>query len=137
MGVRSQGREEGGLSVAESDKKLSALDRLIQEAMGAGKTFGREDDPARKKYPEVWRWLSTCYLGRDHIKQPATLSIRLGPEGVLASLVDRDLAVSVEVTCAGLGDVLAALETALTGPNPPVRSYGRKEPHLRRRKAGG
>lgn len=121
--------------MAKSDRKPSALDRLVQEAMGSNKVFGHPDDGAKASFPELWRWLTTCYLGRDHIKQPATLSIRLGPEGVLASLIDRDLCVSIDVSCSFLADVLPTLESALTGPNPPIKSWGKREPHLRRRKA--
>jgi hypothetical protein len=120
--------------MGKADKKLSALERLVQEAMGEGKSFGNGDDPAKGKWPELWRWLSTCYIGRDHVKQPATLSIRLGPEGVLVSLFDRDLAVSIDVTAGSLEDSFQALENALTGPHPPVKSFGRREPRVRKRR---
>lgn len=119
--------------MSRSNHKPSALDKLIQEAMGEGKTFGNADDPARQRWPQVWEWLSRCYVGRDNIKQPAVLSIRLGPQGVLASLVDRDLAASVNVSCLTLESVFQAIEDALTGPNPPLSTWGRKEPRLRKR----
>ncbi len=123
--------------MGRSDKRLSALDRLCQEAMGDGKTLGREDDPARKEWPALWEWLSRVYVGRDLIKQPATLSVRLGPEGVLCSLVDRDLSVSVDATSAHLAGVFGMIEAALTGDTPNVKSWGRREPHLRKRRGGG
>ncbi len=110
------------------------MDRLIQQAIGADRQLGRDDDPGRRKHPTLWLWLATIYAGRDHVKQPATVTIRLGPEGVLATLTDRDLAVSLDVACPHLADVLAALEAALTGPAPPLRSWGRKEPQLRKRR---
>jgi hypothetical protein len=113
----------------------SPMDRLIQQAIGADRSLGREDDPARKKYPQLWLWLSTIYAGRDHVKQPATITIRLGPEGALATLTDRDLAVSMDVSVPHLADVLAALEAALSQAAPPIRSWGKSEPKLRRRKS--
>lgn len=122
--------------MAKSDKRVSALDRLIQEAAGDGKVLGRDDDPAAKEFPDLWQWLATVYVGRDHIKQPSTITIRLGPGGVLASLVDRDLSVSVDATCPHLAGVFTALQQALTGDAPPVKSWGRREPHLRKRRNG-
>ncbi len=77
------------------------------------------------------------YLGKDHVKQPATLSIRLGPEGVLVTLTDRDLAVSFDVACSSLTEAFAAMETALTSLSPPMRSWGKKEPSLRKRRQSG
>jgi hypothetical protein len=123
--------------MAKPEKQLSALERVIAQAIGDHRSLGGADDPAREKYPQLWAWLSTVYVGRDSVKNPAYLSVRLGPEGVLASLVDRDLSVAVEITASRLEDVLGALESALTGPAPPIKSWGRKEPHLRKRKASG
>ena len=115
---------------------LGALDRAIAQAIGDSRTVGREDDPACKQFPELWRWLSTINVGRDRVKAPALVTVRLGPEGVLVSLTDRDLGVSLDATCGNLSEVWAALESALTGSVPPVRSWGKKEPNLRKRKSG-
>lgn len=129
------GDRKGGL-MARSNNRPSALDRLTQEAMGQGKVLGSQDDPARERTPELWAWLSTVYIGRDHIKQPATLSIRLGVGGVLVSLVDRDLCASIDATCGSLEGAFDAIEAALTSDTPALKSWGRREPHLRKRRAG-
>lgn len=123
--------------MAKTSARVSALDRLTMEAMGEGKVLGNEEDPARSRTPELWRWLSTVYVGRDYIKAPATLSIRLGVGGVLVSLIDRDLSASIDATCGCLEGALDAIESALTSDNPALKSWGRKEPHLRKRRANG
>jgi hypothetical protein len=120
-----------------SEPQLSHLDRLVQQAMGADRKLGSEDDPARKKFPALWEWLSRIYVGRDNIKQPAVLSIRLGPQGVLVTLTDRDLSVSFDMSCAHLQDTFAAMEAAIVAPNPPMRNWGKREPSVRKRKHQG
>lgn len=120
----------------DKEPKLSALDRAIQSAIGEGRVLGREDDPARTKYPALWEWLSRVYIGIDRVRTPATVTITLGPEGVLVQVTDRDLSVSCGASCPHLDDALTALESSLTSAVPPVRSWGRKEPKLRKRSSG-
>jgi len=115
------------------DKYTSALDRLVQSAMGQGRSVGRDDDPAKTEYPSVWDWLSRIYIGMDKVRTPAVINLRLGPEGVLVSMSDRDLGYTVDAVCPYLGDILKALEAALTAPIPPIKSWGKKEPRLRKR----
>lgn len=115
---------------------VSAFDRAVQSAIGDDRPLGNPADPARERYPELWRWLSTVYVGKDRLKQPATLTIRLGPGGVLASLTDRDLCITVEVSVPELADTLAQVEAQLTAGNPVIRSWGNKEPQLRKRRGG-
>lgn len=119
------------------ESKPSALDRIIQQAIGAERKLGREDDPAREKFPNLWDWMSRIYVGKDNVKQPATLAIRLGPEGILVTLTDRDMAVSFDVAAPSLLLAFEAMETALASANPPMRSWGKKEPTLRKRRSGG
>jgi len=118
------------------DRKLSALDRALLQAVGEGQHFGRKDDPAREKFPNLWAWLTTIYVGRDHLKQPATLTVRLGPEGVIASLTDRDLCVSLDASSGTLEGIFAEVERLLSSDTPPIRVWGKKEPQLRKRKSG-
>lgn len=123
--------------MGKTEKRLSALQRAIAQAIGNGRELGNVDDPARQAWPELWTWLSTVHVGQDQVKNPATLSIRLGVEGVIVSLVDRDLSSSVEANCACLADSFQALENALAGPNVPLRTWGKREPHLRKRRSHG
>jgi hypothetical protein len=117
------------------ERKLSSFDRIVEMAMGNNKVLGCEDDPARLAFPALWEWLSTVYVGKDHVKAPATITIQLGPEGVLVRLADRDLASAVDGSCRHLSEVFQTLETTLTTPGSPMRSWGRKEPQLRKRKS--
>lgn len=117
------------------DERVSALDRAVQTAMGEGREVGRDDDPARDVFPQLWDWLSRIYVGTNHVRQPATLTITLGPEGVLINLTDRDLGVSCGAVCPHLQDAFAAMESALTADVPAIRSWGKKEPRLRKRGA--
>jgi hypothetical protein len=105
--------------------------------MGNGRALGSPEDPARQQFPQLWTWMSTVYVGRDSIKNPAYLNIRLGQDGVYVSLIDRDLCTTIEVHAGTLGEALPAIEAALSQPNPPIKSRGRKEPHLRKRRGAG
>lgn len=116
------------------ERHLSSLDRAIMQAMGEGRTIGREDDPAKDTFPQLWEWLSRIYVGKDRLKSPATVGISLAPEGVLVRLNDRDLGCGAAVVVAHLQDSFQALNAALEGPNPPFTFYGKKEPQLRKRK---
>jgi len=117
----------------KKDLPLSALERALQTAMGAGRAVGADDDPARAKYPALWEWLSKIYVGVGHLRQPATVTVTLGPSGVLVSVADKDLGVSCGAACEHLEDAFASLERALTSDVPPIRSWGKKEPKLRKR----
>lgn len=119
----------------EPRKPLTAFERAVQNALGEERSFGSEADPARMTFPALWQWLTSAYVGPEHLKTPPTISITLGPEGVLVRLVDRDLAATVQANCPFLADSFLALESALTSSNPPVVSWGRKEPNLRKRKS--
>jgi len=119
--------------MAKSEKKPSALDRAIAQAVGDGRTLGADADTAREKYPAVWEWMSRVYIGTDKVRTPASVTISLGPTGVLVRIADRDLMVSCGASCEFLDDALSALEKALTADVPPIVSWGKKEPRLRKR----
>lgn len=119
--------------MAKADRQ-SFLDRLIAQTIGDNRKLGREDDPARENWPNLWDWLTRTDAGRDHVKDPATITIRVGPEGCLASLNDRSLGYAVDVACLHLGEVLPALEAALADPNPSIRQVGKGETKVRKRK---
>lgn len=121
----------------EDSGKLSHLDRVIQMAMGEGRVVGTADDPAAQRWPELWRWLTTIYIGRDDMKQPPSITIRAAPGGIMVSLTDRDLGVTVDAATAHLADALDALELALSSDNPSMRAWSNKEPTLRKRKHRG
>lgn len=112
----------------EPTRKLSALDRVIIRAVGEGRTLGLDDDPAKDEWSAVWEWLTKCEA-KDYVMQGATISVQLGPEGVLATITHRDLKASCSAACPHLADVFAALNAALTAPNPPIRSWG-KDPQV-------
>ena len=123
--------------MASLHDKPSAIDRLIQSTIGEGREVGAMDDPAKQKYPELWKVLSTIYVGRDWIKTPATLTIKLGPGGVVLTLTDRDLRSSKTVLCRNLEDMLKALEADLNDMTKGWTTWGKGEPQLKKRRGGG
>jgi len=120
--------------VARERKELTHLERLIGQAIGQERALGREDDPAREKYPHLWEWLTTIYVGQDYIKSPATIRIAMGPDGPLITLSDADLAIGMDTHCASLEGILDHLEAELGQPAPPFKPYNKKQPTLRKRK---
>jgi len=122
--------------MAKEKPVLSHLERLLGEAIGNDRDIGHHDDPARERWPKLWEWLTTLYVGpnREYVKQPASLRITMGPEGVLVNLSDPDLVTTLDTGCANLGDVLDHLENVLAGPAPPFRQFGKRQPTLRKRK---
>jgi len=119
--------------IGANGKRPSALDKAVQSAMGEGRVVGSDSDPAKEKYPTLWDWLSRIYIGVGHVRTPARITISLGPSGVLIDVSDRDLGVSCGAACEHLDGALEALEAVLSGPLPPIRSWGKKEPKLRKR----
>ena len=120
--------------MAKSERKLSALDRAVEQAIGDGREVGNPEDPAKERWPELWQWLTRIYVGKDKLVTPASLSIRMVTGGVAVSCSHRDLAVAVSCTTPLLADVLDAIEKALADPSTPLASWGRKEPTTRTRK---
>lgn len=120
---------------SDNPKRTNFLDRLIQQTVADQRQLGRGDDPAKEKLPNLWQWLTTTDAGVKHVKDPATLTIRIGPEGALASLADRSLGYALDVACPSLLDVLAAVEAALAGPSPSIRTIGKGEPKVRKRRS--
>ncbi len=116
-------------------RPLSAVDRAIAQTIGDGRAVGADDDPSTSAHPQLWGFLSTIYVGRDHIKTPASFTVKLGPGGVVVTLTDRDLRIGVDVGCQHLADILDALEQALTNPKTTFKSWGKGEPMLRKRRS--
>lgn len=118
----------------DKDRPLSALDRAIQQAIGEGREVGCPDDPARERWPSLWEWMTRIHATRDHVMQPASLSIRMIGGGVSVSCSNRDLATSVSTVCPFLGDALDEIEKVLANPSVITASWGRKEAQLRKRR---
>lgn len=119
------------------EPRVSFVHRLIEQTTGKGRSVGAEDDPARQKYPLLWEWLTTIYVGKDRVKAPATMSIALVPEGVLIRVNDRDLSTAVEVLSPTLDQCFELVEANLASPRPGLKLFGKKEPHIRQRKIQG
>jgi len=126
---------DSGVPDGGQQRRLSSLDRVVLQAMGDQLTFGLPTDPGRERWPQLWEWLSRTEGGRDHVMQPAVISIQLGPEGCLASITHRDLKRICSIACEHLGDALDALERALNANPSPIRYWGKdQEVRLRKRK---
>jgi len=121
---------------AAGQQRISAMQRALETATGKGRVIGADDDPFRESMPELWEWLATLYPVDDRVKHPATITITLTPGGVMANMTDRDLCCSIGASAKHLADVFQALQTALTSEVPPIRTWGKKEPALRKRQRG-
>lgn len=120
--------------MAKEQPKLSFLDRLIQQTVADERTLGRGDDPARDQLPKLWDWLTRTEAGRDHVKDPALLTIRVGPDGILATLNDRGLGYALDFNVPHLADVVKEVERQLREETFTVRVLGKGEPKVRKRK---
>jgi len=120
--------------LGKKTKRVSPIDRMVAEAIAGDREIGLPTDPAKGKFPLLWEWITKTCIGKDYVKQPARISVTMGPEGFIASVSDTDLAQSLTATGAHLEDCFQALETALELPNPPFVAWGKKQPTLRKRK---
>lgn len=119
-----------------NERKLSALDRAVLQALGDGKVVGLSTDPAIERWPVLWQWLTKTEGGNmgEYILQPAIVTLQLGPEGVLVTLTHRDLRVTCSIACPHLDGALDSLEAAIASPNPPIKSWGKDLPNLKKRR---
>lgn len=111
----------------------SIFERAFEEAIGDLKPLGAADDPAREAWPELWRWLTQVMMPGNRYKEPATLILRVGPEGVSATLNDRALGYAIDAQCLHLADIFDAVEHACKTPTAARRSHN-KDPRVRKRK---
>jgi len=125
-----------GVNVAKEKEpvRVSSFQRALEQAMGEGREVGNPDDPSNERFPALVQWLTTIYVNRDEMKQPATLTIKATPGGYIVSVNDRDLAIGVDAFINDLSTCLEAIESALNDPNASTRAYANKEPILRKRK---
>jgi len=116
----------------KSDAFAAALDRATSDAL----VVGPINDEAQLKYPLLWQWLTSCEAGRDHLKVPAKLSIKASGAAFLCSLSDEAYGVSLDASSDSLDGCFAALESALSQPQPAIRTWPNHTPRLRKRKKG-
>lgn len=131
--MAKKGDQEHDKEPQEPQRKLSALDRMLLQALGDGRTVGLADDPAAELYPELWKCMTQTEGGKDYILQPAVVTLQFGPAGCIATLTHRDLKWTLSVSCPHIGQALEVLEAALSSPNPPIRTWG-KDPQVQLRK---
>jgi len=117
----------------KKDRKVSILDRLVQEAIGEGHQLGHPDDPAQQLYPELWRWMAQTSAGKAHTMEPGRLTLSLVPGGVLATVNHRGLNMAVETTALYLDDVLRQMEAVLASANPPIKHSSRGQEKIRKK----
>lgn len=116
-------------------KRTSALSRVLEAALGEQRPVGRPDDPAREQYPSLWEWLTlTTDPKGEYLIAPGSISVQLGPEGVLVTVTLRDLKYSCAAATPFLDDAFRALESALASDNPPIRTWGKDEPQLKKKR---
>jgi len=115
-------------------REQSSFERMTQVATGKGVRLGSGDDPSIQAHPELWKWLATTEAGPDHLKDPARLSLKLVPGGVLVSLSDDAYGVSLDASCDTLLGALDAIEQALRSPQPAFRTWNRTEVKIRKKR---
>jgi hypothetical protein len=98
---------------------MKALEEILRASQ---EPYGLSQDPARKRYPNLWEHLTVhqCESGRS--KQVATLSIVATPTGFTTTLRDMTLSVSLTSESESLDDCLPALERLLDSPRPPWKT---------------
>jgi hypothetical protein len=127
-------KEEKKQAMPRKEKKLGFLDRMIMIAQGENLPLGCKDDPAQEQFPELWRCLTETDAGKENVKEPGTLTIRMGPDGALVSLNDRSLNFTADASCKRLGDVFEAIESALNGESGQLRTNNRRAIKVRPKK---
>lgn len=124
-------KDVGALKPGE--RKLSLFERAQQEALGKSIPLGRQDDPARELYPEMWHWLTQVDVEGNRMKEPATLIIRITPEGVSATLNDRAFGWAFDANSDFLEFIFREMEKSCNDPTKARKSHNR-DPKVRKRK---
>ena len=117
------------------DRQLGFVERLVKTAIGDDLPLGNPDDPALQKYPLLCDWMQRVYVSRKEMKSPATLTLRAGPGGWYATISDRDLQLSLDVSHPELDGLFTRIEEMLADNRTTFKNWGKKEPQLRKRKS--
>jgi hypothetical protein len=112
---------------------VNHFDRLVQQAASSHRSLGNDDDAARMSLPLTWRWLTETEADKEHVKDPAKLTIRAVPDGFLASLSDECFGVSLDIHLTCLADLWTAVEEALKRQDAPWRTWPNHKPKLRKK----
>lgn len=121
---------------AKKDRPLSALDRLVMGTIADDLPLGNADDVARETWPTVWDWLTRTTAGKNHVMQPARLTLSMVPGAVICQLAHKGLNYQVEALSDSLAGCFDALEKQLTSSTPGVRPFGRGAPKIKKRNSG-
>jgi len=116
-----------------NERRLSLFQRAQEEALGKSIPLGRQDDPARKLYPEMWHWLTQTDVEGNRLKEPASIILRITPEGWAITLNDRAFGYAWDANSEFLESVFANLEIALNDPTRARKTHN-KDPKVRKRK---
>ena len=95
----------------------------IAEARAAGAASPPQDSKARERWPTIFEFLTRTEASPDLLKDLASLTIKMGLAEWTIDLSDPGFAVSCSAAAGTLDGLFDALETALTGPNPPIRPW--------------
>lgn len=120
--------------MAKEKQTVTAIDKLIQKAMANDEDIGNPDDGSLGTWPMVLSWLCKVDCGKGMVKEPAKLSIKAVPGGYVGTLSDNTLKVAIDAFAQDLAGVFDALESALSQAVPNIRTFGRGEPMLKKRR---
>lgn len=116
------------------ERILTALDKMVLRAIGREDSLGPEADVAAESFPLLVAWLTRVDAGRDHVKDPARLTIRAVPGGYCVSLADATFGIGLDAGSSTLQGVFAALEAALGSETPALKTFGKMR-GVRKRKS--
>jgi len=116
-----------------NERKLTLFERAQAEALGKSIPLGRQDDPAKEKWPEMWKWLTETDVEGNRMKEPATLIIRVTPEGISATLNDRAFGWAFDANSDFLESIFTEMEKSCNDPTKARKSHNR-DPKVRKRK---
>lgn len=97
---------------------LTAIERLEEQLLASTEPYGLVQDPARRRWPNLWEHLTVHTTSTGRSKQVCTLSILAVPTGFQATLRDMTYSATLTVECESLEGVYAALEAEITSPRP-------------------
>jgi len=115
-------------------REMTVLDRLILQAAGDNVILGNAADAGKVQWPNVWEWLSRTDADKDHLKEPARMSLALVPGGVQVALTDAAFGVTVDAVSETLSGVFDALERNLTSQAPTIRTWRKGEVVLKKKR---
>jgi hypothetical protein len=102
------------------------MDAILNNLRRFPAEYGKTDDPAHSAWPELWCMMARVFLPNGKSREPARLTIQLGPQGVDMTLTDVTLGYKLVASCDHLDECFRVLQEQICRPTArwlPLR-YG-------------